>query len=106
MSGEAADVMRRRVRSVPAAHVRVVAADAAEAPALAGACAAARLELVPLREAPADGDERDECGLVRVRAAFHAHMWPGLVRRGCDGETDLSRCNVRLAFPVESTLKE
>ncbi|XP_053621839.1 alpha- and gamma-adaptin-binding protein p34-like [Plodia interpunctella] len=68
-------------RSVPCAGVRLVL-SAGEDDAVRRWCAAQRYELVRLAAAEdeADEDEADEWGVKRVRAALHAHAWPGLVR--------------------------
>lgn len=78
-----------RVRQGPGAQVRVVVCDVVEpAPALLGAAAAVRADLVPLRgpagtaghEHEQEGPFREEHGAAGARAALHAHVWPGLAR--------------------------
>ncbi|KPJ00368.1 hypothetical protein RR46_02756 [Papilio xuthus] len=88
--GEGASVAEeRRARASPLLRrgaVRLALLDGhAPSGALASWATSARYELVALREEGGAGEwEGDvgEVGVARARSALHAHVWPGLRRRG------------------------
>ncbi|CAH0405542.1 unnamed protein product [Chilo suppressalis] len=77
------EVMKQRMHNGKAANVRVVVTENEfEDSALVAIAATCHYELIPLH-ATADPDAGEAAGPERIKAAFHAHVWPGMQPFNC-----------------------